>query len=80
MIRRRRRLLAAVAPPALLLASPAVAWAQQSFKPQEEFKLDPWVSLPLGPIDMSINKAVFYLWLAAAVTIVRMVAAAASHR
>jgi F-type H+-transporting ATPase subunit a len=38
------------------------------YKPQNEFKLDPWISLKLGPIDMSINKAVFYLVIAAALT------------
>jgi F-type H+-transporting ATPase subunit a len=38
------------------------------YKPQNEFKLDPWVELKLGPIDMSINKAVLYLLIAAALT------------
>jgi F-type H+-transporting ATPase subunit a len=38
------------------------------FKPQNEFKLDPWISIQLGPIDMSINKAVLYLFLAAGAT------------
>ena len=38
------------------------------YKPQNEFKLDPWIELKLGPIDMSINKAVLYLFLAAALT------------
>jgi F-type H+-transporting ATPase subunit a len=38
------------------------------YKPQNEFKLDPWVNLKLGPIDMSINKAVLYLLIAAALT------------
>jgi F-type H+-transporting ATPase subunit a len=42
------------------------------FKPQNEFKLDPWVKLKIGPLDMSINKAVLYLWLAAAATIFTM--------
>ena len=42
------------------------------YKPQNEFKLDSWVSLKLGPIDMSINKAVLYLFLAAAATITSM--------
>ena len=44
--------------------------AKADFKPQEEFELHPWVSLHLGPLDMSINKAVVYLWLGALVTIV----------
>jgi F-type H+-transporting ATPase subunit a len=39
-----------------------------AYKPQNEFKLDPWISLKLGPIDMSINKAVMYLLIAAALT------------
>ncbi len=38
------------------------------YKPQNEFKLDPWIELKLGPIDMSINKAVLYLVIAAALT------------
>jgi F-type H+-transporting ATPase subunit a len=38
------------------------------FKPVNEFKLDPWVSIHIGPLDMSINKAVLYLFLAAALT------------
>jgi F-type H+-transporting ATPase subunit a len=38
------------------------------YKPQNEFRLDPWVELKLGPIDMSINKAVLYLLIAAALT------------
>ena len=36
------------------------------FQPQNEFKLDPWINLKLGPLDMSINKAVLYVFLAAA--------------
>jgi F-type H+-transporting ATPase subunit a len=43
--------------------------AAAEFQPQEEFELHPWVSLELGPLDMSINKAVVYLWVGAAVTI-----------
>jgi F-type H+-transporting ATPase subunit a len=38
------------------------------YKPQNEFKLDPWIELKLGPIDMSLNKAVLYLFIAAALT------------
>ena len=38
------------------------------YKPQNEFKLDPWVNLKIGPIDMSINKAVLYLLIAAVLT------------
>jgi F-type H+-transporting ATPase subunit a len=39
------------------------------FEPQEEFELPAWVPLHLGPLDLSINKAVVYLWVGAAVTI-----------
>jgi F-type H+-transporting ATPase subunit a len=45
----------------------------EAFKPQNEFKLEPWVSLHLGSVDLSINKAVLYLLLASALTIVTMV-------
>ena len=40
----------------------------EEFQPQNEFKLDPWVELKLGPFDMSLNKAVLYLVLACALT------------
>jgi F-type H+-transporting ATPase subunit a len=43
------------------------------FKPQNEFKLDPWISIHLGGVDLSINKAVLYLVLASALTIFVMV-------
>jgi F-type H+-transporting ATPase subunit a len=45
----------------------------EEFKPQNEFKLEPWISLHLGGIDLSINKAVLYLVLASAATIFVMV-------
>ena len=41
----------------------------EEFQPQNEFLLDPWISIQIGPADMSINKAVLYLFLAAAATI-----------
>jgi F-type H+-transporting ATPase subunit a len=40
-----------------------------TFQPQNEFKLDPWIEIEIGGIDLSINKAVFYLALASALTI-----------
>jgi F-type H+-transporting ATPase subunit a len=43
--------------------------ATGEFQPQEEFELPPWVSIHLGPLDMSINKAVVYLWVGAALTV-----------
>ena len=44
-----------------------------SFQPQNEFKLEPWVSIHLGGVDLSINKAVIYLLLASGLTIGTMV-------
>ena len=43
--------------------------AAEEFRPEHEFVLEPWVPLELGPIDLSINKAVVYLWLGALLTI-----------
>jgi F-type H+-transporting ATPase subunit a len=45
----------------------------ESFQPQNEFKLEPWVSIHLGGLDLSINKAVLYLLLASGLTILTMV-------
>jgi F-type H+-transporting ATPase subunit a len=39
------------------------------FKPQDEFKLHNWISIHIGGIDFSINRAVLYLVLASALTI-----------
>jgi F-type H+-transporting ATPase subunit a len=41
---------------------------ESKFDPSHEFELPAWVSIHVGPLDMSINKAVVYLWLAAATT------------
>jgi F-type H+-transporting ATPase subunit a len=44
---------------------------EQEFGIAEEFDLQPIVTLPtIGPFDMSINKAVVYLWITAAILIV----------
>jgi F-type H+-transporting ATPase subunit a len=40
-----------------------------AYQPQNEFQLDPWVDLHIGGLDMSINKAVLYLFLTAAFTV-----------
>ena len=53
-----------------LLAVPAVAAAQsEDFDPSVEFELDPYINIEIGPLDLSINKAVVYLLLAAAICI-----------
>jgi len=72
----RPRLAAALTPFVLLLASPAGALAikvNESYKPQNEFKLEPWIKLKVGPIDMSVNKAVMYLVIGCALTTLTMV-------
>jgi F-type H+-transporting ATPase subunit a len=51
---------------ALTLA--AEAPAEEEFDPSHEFELPAWVSIHIGPLDMSINKAVAYLWIGAIVT------------
>jgi F-type H+-transporting ATPase subunit a len=45
----------------------------EEFKPQNEFKLEAWIPIHIGGIDLSINKAVLYLVLASAATIFVMV-------
>jgi F-type H+-transporting ATPase subunit a len=44
-----------------------------AFQPQEEFRLNPWIEINVAGLDMSINKAVFYLFLAAIATTGTMV-------
>jgi len=49
------------------------AGKNDEFEPQNEFKLDAWIPIHIGPIDLSINKAVLYLALASGLTIGMMV-------
>jgi F-type H+-transporting ATPase subunit a len=55
---------------ALLGAMSFVFAASEDFEPQDEFELPAWVSIHIGPLDMSINKAVVYLLVGAAVTMI----------
>jgi F-type H+-transporting ATPase subunit a len=57
----------------LLLLIFGNAGKNEAFKPQNEFKLEPWVSIHIGSLDLSINKAVLYLALASGLTIFAMV-------
>lgn len=43
------------------------------FKPQDEFKLDPWIEIKIGSLDLSFNKAVLYILLTCVLTIGTMV-------
>jgi F-type H+-transporting ATPase subunit a len=49
------------------------AGKNDQYQPQNEFKLDPWVSIKIGGLDLSINKAVLYLFLTATLTCIAMV-------
>lgn len=68
----------------LVLLAPASAFAQATtpptsepaLNPSEEFALPDWVSIKIGGLDLSINKAVFYILLATLLTVVVMIWAA----
>jgi F-type H+-transporting ATPase subunit a len=55
---------------AIALLAPSSAFARQSFDPSEEFEQKSWIPIHLGPLDLSVTKAVVYLWLGAALSIV----------
>ena len=46
-----------------------LAAAESDFDPQHEFILEEWIPLHLGPLDMSVNKAVVYVWLGGLATV-----------
>lgn len=54
----------------LLVVVAGTSGKNEEFQPQNEFKLEPWVNLP-GPFD--INKAVVYVIVAAALTVLGMI-------
>jgi F-type H+-transporting ATPase subunit a len=62
----RRALLAAMM---LFLALPAPAFARGEFDPTTEFEQHEWVSIHLGPLNLSITKAVVYLMLGTVLSI-----------
>ena len=53
----------------ILFAAAGSAGRNDAFKPQDEFKLDPWISIKIGGLDLSINRAVLYLFLGAGLTV-----------
>ncbi len=57
----------------LLVVIVGSAGENDEFQPQNEFKLEPWIEITIGGIDISINKAVLYLLLASGLTIGTMV-------
>ena len=62
-----RRLLLALTTLALVL--PANAFARGEFDPTTEFEQHEWIPIHLGPLNLSITKAVVYLMLGTALTI-----------
>ncbi len=62
-----RRLLLALT--TLALVTPANAFARGEFDPTTEFEQHEWVPIHLGPLNLSITKAVVYLMLGTAFTI-----------
>ena len=62
-----RRALALVT--TLALAAPADAFARGEFDPSTEFEQHEWIPIHIGPLDLSVTKAVVYLWIGAALTI-----------
>jgi F-type H+-transporting ATPase subunit a len=57
----------------LLFALFGSAGRNNEFQPQNEFKVTPWVSIKIGALDLSITKAVFYVFMAAALSTGAMV-------
>jgi F-type H+-transporting ATPase subunit a len=57
----------------LVLALPESVLAQaeeeEEFDPSHEFELPAWIPIEIGPLDLSINKAVAYLFLGTAISI-----------
>ena len=53
----------------LALAFPSTAFARGDFDPTKEFEQKDWVPIHLGPLDLSITKAVVYLMLGTVLTI-----------
>jgi F-type H+-transporting ATPase subunit a len=50
------------------LAAPASAFARGNFDPTKEFELHEWVPIHLGPLNLSITRAVVYLMIGSVVT------------
>jgi F-type H+-transporting ATPase subunit a len=56
-----------------LLAAFGSEGQNQEYQPQNEFELTPWIEIHIGGLDMSINKAVMYLFIASALTTSTMI-------
>jgi F-type H+-transporting ATPase subunit a len=54
----------------LALAAPPAAFARGTFDPTKEFEQHEWIPIHLGPLNLSITKAVVYLMVGTVLTIV----------
>ena len=54
--------------PSLALAAENATGEDEEFDPAHEWELQEWIPIHIGPLDMSINKAVAYLLLGAALS------------
>ena len=72
----KARLFAVAATFGAVLASPAGAFAlnvNEEYQPQDEFELVPWIPIEIFGIDMSINKAVMYVVIAAMLSCITLI-------
>jgi F-type H+-transporting ATPase subunit a len=71
-VNKRAVLIIGLLVPLVLLVVLGIAFPSEgqntAYKPQEEFRLDDWIPIHLGGLNLSINKAVLYLALAAIAT------------
>jgi len=71
-MRTRNKVLLALVVYMALLIGLGVAYGSagrnNEYQPQNEFKLDPWVKIKIGSLDLSLNKAVLYLFITCALT------------
>jgi F-type H+-transporting ATPase subunit a len=75
MSNRRKALLAALIYLGIMVLLVAILGNEgknDAFQPQNEFKLEPWIAIKIGGVDVSITKAVLYLLLASGATIATM--------
>jgi F-type H+-transporting ATPase subunit a len=68
-VKRALTTLSFVTPCTLALLLPANAFARGTFDPTTEFEQHEWIPIHLGPLNMSITKAVAYLMLGTVLTI-----------
>ena len=63
-----KRALAVVATLALIAPQVALAAEEEEFDPSHEFEQNAWIPIHVGPLDLSITKAVAYLMLGSVIT------------